>query len=129
VRRNADDGEPLSGQPRHRHHDRYDCGRDDHPRALFDEELRRQARSRDVSDQEKGKQWYFSAKARIGVDSKETIVHSVATSAASVADKNTLPDLLHGNERSVWGDAAYQGPTDAIRAAAPEAQDRTSRRT
>jgi IS5 family transposase len=30
----------------------------------------------------KGKQWYFGAKAHIGVDSKETVVHSVATSAA-----------------------------------------------
>src|ERR1700739_3717959 len=35
----------------------------------------------------KGNQWYFGAKAHIGVDSKETVVHSVATSAASVADK------------------------------------------
>ena len=32
----------------------------------------------------KGKQWYFGAKAHIGVDSKETVVHSVCTSAASV---------------------------------------------
>ena len=77
----------------------------------------------------KGKQWYFGAKAHIGVDSKETVVHSVCTSAASVADVHLLPDLLHGEERKVWGDAAYQGQGGAIRQAAPQAQDMTSRRT
>jgi IS5 family transposase len=77
----------------------------------------------------KGNRWYFGAKAHIGVDSKETVVHSVATSAASVADKHMLPDLLHGEERKVWGDGAYQGQGEAIRKAAPHAQDMTSRRT
>jgi IS5 family transposase len=77
----------------------------------------------------KGKQWYFGAKAHIGVDSKETVVHSVCTSAASVADVHLLPDLLHGEERKVWGDAAYQGQGEVIRQAAPQAQDMTSRRT
>jgi len=77
----------------------------------------------------KGNQWYFGAKAHIGVDSKETVVHTVVTSAASVADKHMLPDLLHGDEKKVWGDAGYQGQTEAIHAAAPKAQDMTSRRT
>jgi IS5 family transposase len=76
----------------------------------------------------KGKQWHFGAKAHIGVDSKSGVVHSVCTSAASVSDVHMLPELLHGNERKVWGDAGYQGQTEAIRAAAPEAQDMTSRR-
>jgi IS5 family transposase len=77
----------------------------------------------------KGNQWYFGAKAHIGVDSKETVVHSVITTAASVADKHMLPDLLHGEERKVWGDGGYQGQSEAIRAAAPKAQDMTCRRT
>jgi len=76
----------------------------------------------------KGKQWYFGLKAHIGVDSKRGHVHSVCTSAASVADKHMLPDLLHGEERKVWGDGGYQGQRDAIRQAAPRAQDMTSRR-
>ena len=37
-------------------------------------------------------------------------------------------ELLHGGEKKVWGDAGYQGQTEAIRNAAPQAQDRTSRR-
>src|ERR1700739_4313863 len=77
----------------------------------------------------KGKQWYFGLKAHVGVDSKQGHVHSVCTSAASVADKHMLPDLLHGDERKVWGDGAYQGQGEAIRQAAPHAQDMTSRRT
>ena len=76
----------------------------------------------------KGKQWYFGLKAHIGVDSKQGHVHSVCTSAASVADKHMLPDLLHGEERKVWGDGGYQGQGEAIRQAAPRAQDMTSRR-
>ena len=77
----------------------------------------------------KGNQWYFGMKAHIGVDAKEGHEHSLCSSAASVADKHMLPDLLHGKERKVWGDGGYQGQGDAIRQAAPHAQDMTSRRT
>ena len=77
----------------------------------------------------KGNQWYFGMKAHVGVDAKEGIVHSLCSTAASVADKHMLPDLLHGKERKVWGDGAYQGQGKALRQAAPQAQDMTSRRT
>jgi transposase, IS5 family len=77
----------------------------------------------------KGNQWYFGMKAHVGVDAKEGHVHSLCSTAASVADKHMLPDLLHGEEKKVWGDGGYQGQGEAIRAAAPEAQDMTSRRT
>ncbi len=77
----------------------------------------------------KGKQWYFGLKAHIGVDSKEGTVHSVATSAANVSDVHMLPDLLHGEERKVWGDGGYQGQTKAIQQAAPKAQDMICKRT
>ena len=77
----------------------------------------------------KGKQWYFGLKAHVGMDSKQGVVHSVCTTAASVADKHMLPDLLHGDEKKVWGDGGYQGQTEASREAAPDAQDMTCRRT
>jgi IS5 family transposase len=76
----------------------------------------------------KGNQWYFGMKAHIGADSKEGIVHSVCSTAALVSDIHMLPDLLHGDEKKVWGDAGYQGQTAVIHAAAPDAQDMTSRR-
>ncbi|WP_238324427.1 IS5 family transposase [Pseudacidobacterium ailaaui] len=89
----------------------------------------RQERDPEMHQTRKGNEWHFGMKAHIGVDSKEMIVHSVCTSAASVADKHMLPDLLHGEERKVWGDGGYQGQSSAIREAAPHAQDMTSRRT
>ena len=76
----------------------------------------------------KGHQWYFGMKAHIGVDSKEGIVHSVCSTAASVSDMHMLPELLQGDEKKVWVDAGYQGQAEAIHAAAPNAQDMTSRR-
>lgn len=88
-----------------------------------------QERDPEMHQTRKGNQWYFGLKAHIGVDSKEGIVHSVCTTAASVADKHLLADLLHGEERKVWGDGAYQGQGEAIRTAAPHAQDMTCRRT
>ena len=60
-------------------------------------------------------------KAHIGVDSKEGIVHSVCSTAASVSDVHMLPELLHGSEKKVWGDAGYQGQSAAIHEAAPRA--------
>lgn len=89
----------------------------------------RQERDPEMHQTRKGNQWHFGMKAHIGVDSKEVIVHSVCTSAASVSDVHMLADLLHGEERKVWGDGGYQGQSEVIREAAPHAQDMTSRRT
>ena len=85
-------------------------------------------RDPEMHQTKKGNQWYFGMKAHIGVDSKEGIVHSVCSTAASVSDVHMLPDLLHGNEKKVWGDSGYQGQTDKIHQAAPAAQDMTNRR-
>jgi transposase, IS5 family len=76
----------------------------------------------------KGKQWYFGMKAHIGVDSRHNLIHTILASAANVADALALPHLLHRKETCVWGDQAYQGHTETIRAAAPRARDCTSRR-
>src|SRR5438309_5928163 len=76
----------------------------------------------------KGKQWYFGLKAHIGVDSKQGHVHSLCTSAAAVGAKHMLPELLDGEELEVVGAGGYQGQGEAIRQAAPRAQDMTSRR-
>src|ERR1035437_10815310 len=64
-------------------------------RELRDAARYRPARERDpeMHQTRKGNQWYFGLKAHIGVDSKQGVVHSVCTSAASVADKHMLPDL------------------------------------
>ena len=36
-------------------------------------------------------------------------------SVAHVSDVHRLADLLHGEERKVWGDGDYRGQTEAIR--------------
>lgn len=46
---------------------------------------------------------------------------------ANVHDSHLLPELLHGEETRVWGDAAYRGQTAAIRLRAPAAADFTHR--
>lgn len=76
----------------------------------------------------KGKQWYFGMKAHFGVDSRHKLIHTVLASAANVSDVLALPHLLHGEENCVWGDQAYQGHTQTIRAVAPRARDCTNRR-
>ena len=76
----------------------------------------------------KGQQWYFGMKAHLGVDSKTKLIHSVVATAANVHDAAVLENLLHGEERRVWGDQAYRGQRDGIRAQAPNAQDFTNRR-
>jgi IS5 family transposase len=88
----------------------------------------RQDTSRDAADQ-KGQPVLLRCQAHIGVDSKEGVVHWVCTSAASVSDMHMLADLLHGDEKKGWGDAGYQGQTEKIHEAAPQAQDMICRRT
>ncbi|MGB6176910.1 MAG: IS5 family transposase [Methylocella sp.] len=76
----------------------------------------------------KGNEWYFGMKAHVGVDSKTKLVHTILASAANVADALALPHLLHGKETRVWGDQAYRGQRQAMRAVAPRARDFTNQR-
>ena len=75
----------------------------------------------------KGRQWYFGMKAHVGVDAETKLIHSVAATAANVADSRMLPELLHGEETEMWGDQAYQGQGEVLRQRAPKAADRTNR--
>jgi len=86
------------------------------------------ARDPEMHQVKKGNQWYFGMKAHVGVDVGTKLIHSVAATAANVADARMLAALLHGGEQAVYGDQAYQGHSDTIRERAPEAEDRTNRR-
>ena len=48
-------------------------------------------------------------KAHIGVDKDSGLIHSVATTGANVHDVTMAAELLHGEEKVVYGDAGYQG--------------------
>jgi len=76
----------------------------------------------------KGKQWYFGMKAHVGVDSKSKMIHSVVVTPANTADSKVMDQLLHGQETRVYGDQAYVGQREKIRAKAPKARDFTNRR-
>lgn len=75
----------------------------------------------------KGKQWYFGMKAHVGVDADTRLIHSVAATAANMANCKMLPALLHGEETEVWGDQAYQGQSAVLAEHAPKATSRINR--
>jgi len=64
------------------------------------------SRDPEMKQTRKGRNWHFGMKLHIGADTRG-IVHTVRATAASVADITQLPDLLHGQEREVFGDQAY----------------------
>lgn len=89
-----------------------------------------QERKRDpeMHQTKKGQQWYFGMKLHIGVDSQSGLAHHAVVTPANVHDKHPLPDLLHGNERRVYGDSAYASQKDLIAGKAPSAKDFTNDR-
>ena len=86
------------------------------------------ARDPEMHQTRKGKQWYFGMKLHIGVDSQSGLTHSAVVTAANVHDKHPLPDLLHGQEKRVYGDSAYASQKKLIAGKAPKAKDFTNQR-
>ncbi|MFB4370450.1 MULTISPECIES: IS5 family transposase [unclassified Pseudomonas] len=66
-------------------------------------------RDPDMHQTKKGNQYYFGAKAHIGVDVESDLVHHVHVTAANVADVTQVDKLLHGEENMVSADAGYTG--------------------
>jgi IS5 family transposase len=54
----------------------------------------------------KGKDWYFGMKIHVGT-TKQGLVHSLATGPANESDIGRIDDLLHGEEKELYGDQAY----------------------
>jgi IS5 family transposase len=57
----------------------------------------------------KGNEWHFGMKMHIGVDESLGLIHSIRNTPASVHDITQTENLLHGEEKRVWGDAGYVG--------------------
>jgi len=68
-----------------------------------------ESRKRDpeMKSTKKGNQWYFGMKAHVGTESKRGLVHSIVVTNAGVHDSQVMDDLLHREEKSVYGDKAY----------------------
>ena len=66
-------------------------------------------RDPDAHSTRKGNTWYFGYKAHIGADKDSRLVHSVIVTAANVHDVTVVPELLTGEEETVYGDSGYLG--------------------
>lgn len=75
-------------------------------------------RDPEMKQTRKGKTWYFGMKVHVGTDLRGT-VHSITTTHAAAPDPGELPQLLHGEERALYGDRAYwsEGDRQACEAA------------
>ena len=63
-------------------------------------------RDPEMEQTKKGNTWYFGMKVHMGTDPKG-MVHTVRVTDAAQADINQLPELMHGQERVLFGDKAY----------------------
>lgn len=86
------------------------------------------ARDTEMHQTKKGNEWHFGMKLHIGVDSRTGLIHSSSVTAANVHDSQQLDTLLHGQEKRLYGDSAYGGKKEVLRAIAPKARDFTNRR-
>jgi transposase, IS5 family len=68
-------------------------------------------RDPEMRSTQKGNRWFFGMKVHVGTD-KQGLVHSLVTTDAAQADVNQLPDLIHGEERELYGDGAYWKEAD-----------------
>src|SRR6266478_5760558 len=64
-------------------------------------------RDPEMSSTKKGNNWYFGLKAHTGTDASSGLVHTLKVTSARVHDSQAFADLLHGQERAVYGDKAY----------------------
>lgn len=86
------------------------------------------ARDPEMHQTKKGNQWHFGMKVHIGVDSQTGLTHSASITSANVHDSQELPNLLHGNEKRLYGDSAYIGQKEVLKQVAPQAKDFTNKR-
>jgi IS5 family transposase len=69
------------------------------------------SRDPEMKQTRKGNAWHFGMKLHVGTDRKGR-VHSVTGTHAATADITEMPNLLHGDERVVYGDQAYWKEAD-----------------
>jgi IS5 family transposase len=68
-------------------------------------------RDPEMKQTRKGKNWHFGMKLHIGTD-RRGIVHSLTATHAAESDIKQLPQLLHGEESTLYGDQAYWKEAD-----------------
>ena len=69
-------------------------------------------RDPEMSSTKKNNNYHFGMKAHIGVDKEYGLVHSLEATTAKNSDIGQLEKLLHGEEKSIFGDKAYGRQND-----------------
>ena len=64
-------------------------------------------RDEEMSSTKKGNNWHFGMKGHAGVDADSGLVHTFETTTAKDHDKTKQEDLLHGEEKAIFGDKGY----------------------
>ena len=64
-------------------------------------------RDPEMSSTRKGANYSFGMKVHVGSDDKHGLVHTMKVTTAKVHDSEPMDQLLHGQERAVYGDKAY----------------------
>lgn len=73
------------------------------------------------------REWRFGMKAHVGTD-RQGLVHTLVTTNAGAADISQLPQLLHGEERELYGDQAYWSEVHRVAAKEHGVRYRVNRR-
>jgi transposase, IS5 family len=79
------------------------------------------ARNPEMHSTQEAGHWHFGMKAHIGVN-------SASVTAANEHDSQQLGHLPHGGETRLYGDSAYRGQQETLKAKAPKAKDFTNKR-
>ena len=86
-----------------------------------------ESRDPEMKQTKKGKNWHFGMKVHVGTD-KRGVVHSLTATHAATADITQMNTLLHGKERTLFGDQAYWKEADRQRFRAAGVRYRVNRR-
>ncbi len=85
------------------------------------------SRDPEMKQTKKGNAWHFGMKIHVGTD-KRGVVHTLTATNAAAADITQMNELLHGEEREVFGDQAYWKEADRQRFRAAGVRYRVNRR-
>lgn len=86
-----------------------------------------ESRDPEMKQTRKGKNWHFGMKVHVGTD-RRGVVHSLTATHAATADITQMNTLLHGKERTIFGDQAYWKEADRQRFRAAGVRYRVNRR-
>ena len=86
-----------------------------------------ESRDPEMKQTKKGNNWHFGMKFHVGTD-RRGVVHSLTATHAATADITQMSELLHGEEREVFGDQAYWKEADRKRFVQAGVRYRVNRR-